>query len=132
MLLSQSSSSIPLTERLLVAHSGSGFNALRNANGFSFVRFSKKNDAGRGGLVVLCSKEARNRPTLDAVFEPFEEVKKELLLVPTVPQDSLARHKYTDKSEAAINEQIKFVSYCFFILKKFSAFYKIYHTNIYS
>ncbi|KAJ4725514.1 Ferritin [Melia azedarach] len=106
MLLSQSSSSIPLTERLLVAHSGSGFNALRNANGFSFVRFSKKNDAGRGGLVVLCSKEARNRPTLDAVFEPFEEVKKELLLVPTVPQDSLARHKYTDKSEAAINEQI--------------------------
>ncbi|KAL3850576.1 hypothetical protein ACJIZ3_012458 [Penstemon smallii] len=43
---------------------------------------------------------------LDVVFEPFEEVKKELLLVPSLPQASLARHKFSDSSEAAINEQI--------------------------
>ncbi|XP_076944996.1 ferritin-3, chloroplastic-like [Bidens hawaiensis] len=40
------------------------------------------------------------------VFEPFEEVKKELNLVPSVPQQTLARQKYADDSEAAINEQI--------------------------
>ncbi|XP_047321135.1 cytosolic endo-beta-N-acetylglucosaminidase 1 [Impatiens glandulifera] len=47
-----------------------------------------------------------NRPISGVVFEPFEEVKKELMLVPTVPQDSLARHKFLADSEAAINEQI--------------------------
>lgn len=65
-------------------------------------------------VVVLASKEAHNRryrPTLEIVFDPFEEVKKELLLVPTVPYASLARQKYTDQSEAAINEQIKLVSF---------------------
>ncbi|KAM1494731.1 hypothetical protein ACFX15_028630 [Malus domestica] len=50
---------------------------------------------------------ADNRPTLEVVFDPLEEVKKELLLVPTIPHASLARQKYSDKSEAAINEQIK-------------------------
>lgn len=40
------------------------------------------------------------------VFQPFEEVQKELLLVPSRPHDSLARHKYVDDCEAAINEQI--------------------------
>lgn len=62
-------------------------------------------------VLVLASKEAHNRPTLEIVFDPFEEVKKELLLVPTVPYASLARQKYTDQSEAAINEQIKLVSF---------------------
>lgn len=52
--------------------------------------------------------EANNRAALDVVFEPFEEVKKELLLVPTVPQQSLGRHKYSDECENAINEQIKY------------------------
>ncbi|KAI7754671.1 hypothetical protein M8C21_012775 [Ambrosia artemisiifolia] len=40
------------------------------------------------------------------VFEPFKEVKKELDLVPSVPQQSIARQKYADASEASINEQI--------------------------
>ena len=43
------------------------------------------------------------------IFEPFVEVKKELDLVPSMPQVSLARQKFTDESEAAINEQIKWV-----------------------
>ncbi|KAH8496835.1 hypothetical protein Peur_054571 [Populus x canadensis] len=58
------------------------------------------------GFVVCASKGANNRPLTGVVFEPFEEVKKELNLVPNVPQVSLARQKFTDESEAAINEQI--------------------------
>lgn len=61
-------------------------------------------------LVFSATKGSSNNRILTGVlFEPFEEVKKELDLVPIVPQDSLARHKFHDASEAAINEQIKFV-----------------------
>nr|CAH05075.1 ferritin [Erigeron canadensis] len=49
---------------------------------------------------------SNNKPITGVVFEPFEEVKKELNLVPTVPQQSLARQKYADDSESIINEQI--------------------------
>lgn len=73
------------------------------------LRFSSpKND---NGLVVFSSKNANNSPLTGVIFAPFEEVKKELDLVPTVPQLSLARHKFTDDCEAAINEQIKWVSF---------------------
>uniref|UniRef100_A0A5B6ZJU9 Ferritin n=1 Tax=Davidia involucrata TaxID=16924 RepID=A0A5B6ZJU9_DAVIN len=58
------------------------------------------------GPVVCVSKGTNSRPLTGIVFEPFEEVKKELLLVPTIPQVSLARQKFADDSEAAINEQI--------------------------
>ncbi|KAL4574996.1 hypothetical protein LXL04_021836 [Taraxacum kok-saghyz] len=47
-----------------------------------------------------------HRPLAGVVFEPFEEVKKELSLVSSLPQQSLARQKYDDESEASINEQI--------------------------
>ncbi|TVU27432.1 hypothetical protein EJB05_30042 [Eragrostis curvula] len=40
------------------------------------------------------------------VFQPFEELKGELSLVPQSPNQSLARHKFVDECEAAINEQI--------------------------
>ncbi|KAL4304497.1 hypothetical protein GQ457_10G012350 [Hibiscus cannabinus] len=56
--------------------------------------------------VVWASKEDNHRPISNVLFDPFEEVKKELLLVPSVPQDSLSRHRYTDRCEAAINDQI--------------------------
>jgi ferritin heavy chain len=109
MILSSSSSSSSIA--LKASHSSfsfsssaSTFNALKNSNGLSFVRYPKRN------VVVFASKEGSKKGTSEIVFEPFEEVKKELLLVPTVPQASLARQKYTDQSEAAINEQIKFVS----------------------
>ncbi|KAI3470919.1 hypothetical protein Pfo_027582 [Paulownia fortunei] len=70
--------------------------------------FSQKNFVGRSGngVVVCAAKHTNNKPLTGVVFEPFEEVKKELMLVPTVPQDSLARQKYADECEAAINEQI--------------------------
>lgn len=43
------------------------------------------------------------------VFRPFEEVEKDSLLIPLNPQLSLARHRFSDVCEAAINEQIKYV-----------------------
>ncbi|CAK7330455.1 unnamed protein product [Dovyalis caffra] len=78
--------------------------AFKNVNGFSVVRYPKKNV---GGLVVLASKEAKDKLlTLDVVFKPFEEVKKELSMVPTTPHESLARQNFCDHCEAAINDQI--------------------------
>lgn len=77
-------------------------------------------------LVVRAAKGSTNHRALTGViFEPFEEVKKELDLVPTVPQASLARQKYADESEAVVNEQIKlllslfltgFNFFCYFIV----------------
>ncbi|XAR71901.1 Ferroxidase [Bertholletia excelsa] len=59
------------------------------------------------GVVVCASKGSSNtKPLTGVVFEPFEEVKKELSLVPNVPQASLARQKYSNECEAALNEQI--------------------------
>ncbi|KAJ8533104.1 hypothetical protein K7X08_015993 [Anisodus acutangulus] len=40
------------------------------------------------------------------VFEPFDEVKKDEFMVPMTPQTSLARQRFADECEAAINEQI--------------------------
>lgn len=40
------------------------------------------------------------------LFQPFEEVKSDEFLVPITPSVSLARQKYADECEAAINEQI--------------------------
>ncbi|GFQ07394.1 ferritin-2 chloroplastic [Phtheirospermum japonicum] len=71
-----------------------------------FLHFRRTNFRGKNGCVVCVAKHANNKPLTGVVFEPFEEVKKELMLVPSVPQDSLARQKFSDESEAAINEQI--------------------------
>ncbi|XVE69476.1 hypothetical protein DITRI_Ditri09bG0155200 [Diplodiscus trichospermus] len=72
---------------------------------FSILRVSSPRN-GTGSLVVCAAKGANSKPLTGVVFEPFVEVKKELDLVPTVPQVSLARQKYSDECEAAINEQI--------------------------
>lgn len=45
---------------------------------------------------------------------PFEEVKKELDLIPIVPHISLACQQYSDECEEVINEHME----CFFFLKK--------------
>ncbi|XP_047270733.1 ferritin-2, chloroplastic isoform X2 [Capsicum annuum] len=74
-------------------------------NLFCLESFSAK--SGKG-FMVCASKATNHKPLTGVVFEPFEELKREFTLVPTVPQDSLARQKYSDDCEAAINEQIKF------------------------
>ncbi|KAM1141614.1 hypothetical protein FF1_041491 [Malus domestica] len=80
------------------------FSPLTSTSMSSILRFSPARN--ESGVVVCASKNANNRPLTGVVFEPFEEVKKELDLVPSLPQVSLARQKFTDESEAAINEQI--------------------------
>ncbi|KAL6977509.1 Ferritin-3, chloroplastic [Sarracenia purpurea var. burkii] len=62
---------------------------------------------GNSGFALsAAAKSSDNRPFTGVVFAPFEEVKKELMLVPSAPQVSLARHKFAGDCEAAINEQI--------------------------
>lgn len=51
--------------------------------------------------------DANRRLMTGVVFEPFEELKHELALVPIMPDQSLARQKYSNDCEAALNEQIK-------------------------
>jgi ferritin heavy chain len=84
---------------------------------------------GSGGLVIFASNGVNNRRALEVVFEPFEEVKKELLLVPTEASDSLARQKYTEECVAAINEQIKWV--CIINLKVFNFKKNLCHLHAY-
>ncbi|KAG5090198.1 hypothetical protein JHK82_048976 [Glycine max] len=70
-------------------------------------------------LVPCATKDSNNHPLTDVIFEPFEEVKKELNLVPTVPQASLARKKYTNDYKATIKEQISVeynVSYVYHVI----------------
>ncbi|OAY69034.1 ferritin-4, chloroplastic-like [Ananas comosus] len=61
-----------------------------------------------GGAVFAAAAKggSASRAITGVVFEPFEEVKSELALVPQALDQSLARHKYADDCEGAINEQI--------------------------
>lgn len=76
----------------------------------SVPRFS----SGRwDGSVVAMAAGANRRSFTGVVFEPFKELKQELALVPTMPDQSLARQKYSNESEAALNEQIKWEFFLF-------------------
>ena len=92
---------------------------LPNSSSSGIIRYSQS--LGKN-LVPCATKDTNNRPLTGVVFEPFEEVKKELDLVPTVPQASLARQKYTDDCEATINEQIKCVTLLLTFLLSFFFF----------
>ncbi|XP_008804106.1 ferritin-2, chloroplastic [Phoenix dactylifera] len=59
-----------------------------------------------GSVVAMAAGDANPRSITGVVFEPFEELKQELALVPTMPDQSLARQKYSNECEAALNEQI--------------------------
>ncbi|PKU65221.1 ferritin-3, chloroplastic-like [Dendrobium catenatum] len=61
---------------------------------------------GSAGRVVAATGDERSGALTGFLFEPFEEVQHELALVPSSPDKSLARQKYVDECEAAINEQI--------------------------
>jgi len=54
---------------------------------------------------VCCCCKCTNGIT-GVIFEPFEEVKKDVLAVPIAHNVSLARQNYQDQAESAINEQI--------------------------
>nr|P29036.2 RecName: Full=Ferritin-1, chloroplastic; AltName: Full=ZmFer1; Flags: Precursor [Zea mays] len=56
---------------------------------------------------AACRAAGKGKEVLSGVvFQPFEEIKGELALVPQSPDKSLARHKFVDDCEAALNEQI--------------------------
>ncbi|KAE8099126.1 hypothetical protein FH972_017131 [Carpinus fangiana] len=59
-----------------------------------------------GKLIVSASNEIVGTPLTGVLFHPFEELKKDALLVPVSPQVSIARQRYSEECEAAINEQI--------------------------
>lgn len=62
------------------------------------------------GAVAVCRAAGKGKEVLSGVvFQPFEELKGELSLVPQAKDQSLARQKFVDECEAAINEQIKSV-----------------------
>jgi ferritin heavy chain len=66
------------------------------------LRVDKKWGSGK---FTVCA--ATTVPLTGVIFEPFEEVKKDYLAVPIVPQVSLARQNFSDECESVINEQIK-------------------------
>lgn len=104
MLLKAAATLSPLVNNGVDGKSTFTANPLYSANASSIKHFSSGRSAS--GLVMCASKETNSRPLTGVVFEPFEEVKRELFMVPTVPQDSLARQKFANDCEAAINEQI--------------------------
>lgn len=52
---------------------------------------------------------APHQPFSGLGFELFEELKHELFLIPSMPDQSIARQRFSDDCEAAFNQQIKFV-----------------------
>ncbi|CAA3002912.1 ferritin-1, chloroplastic-like [Olea europaea var. sylvestris] len=76
---------------------------LSRSSSFSSLALSRKRDNGFTGYAL---SETNSMPLTGVVFQPFEEVKKDDYIVPIVPQVSLARQRFSEESEAAINEQI--------------------------
>ncbi|KAF5750786.1 Ferretin 1 isoform 1 [Tripterygium wilfordii] len=60
----------------------------------------------QNGVVVSAAGATNEFPLTGVLFQPFEEVKKEIVNVPVAPHISLARQRYAEDCEAAINEQI--------------------------
>lgn len=61
---------------------------------------------GKAGSLVVSMASGQEKTLTGVFFEPFEEVKEQLSLVPSVPNQSLARQKFSEDSESAVNEQI--------------------------
>ncbi|KAH7656742.1 Ferroxidase protein [Dioscorea alata] len=74
----------------------------------AFVRLSKGvSKRQTSSFVSMVVSGDNSRPMAGVIFEPFEELKHDSsFLVPSVPDQSLARQKFTNNSEAAINDQI--------------------------
>ncbi|KAJ4979268.1 hypothetical protein NE237_010048 [Protea cynaroides] len=104
-------------------HSSSSVSLSSLNSSFSFVPTPRRK--GRDGFVVSnVAQDSGSQLVTGVVFEPFEEMKKVPLstLVPISSMQSLARQKYSDECEAAINEQINVeynVSYVYHALFAF-------------
>ncbi|XP_041996768.1 ferritin-2, chloroplastic-like isoform X2 [Salvia splendens] len=79
---------------------------LSGSSCFRGLVLAKKSE--NGFVASASSNHAVTVPLAGVVFHPFEEVKKEELAIPIAPDLSIARHKFSQECESAINEQIKF------------------------
>ncbi|XP_047334246.1 ferritin-1, chloroplastic-like [Impatiens glandulifera] len=84
-----------------VQRSGNGQQPLLNPSMMTSFQQKKREN----GFFVSASSNS-NMVLSGVVFNPFEEVKKEVLAIPVSPQHSLARQKFVDDCESALNEQI--------------------------
>ncbi|KAL8517197.1 hypothetical protein ACS0TY_015428 [Phlomoides rotata] len=80
-----------------------------SSSAFSGQIWGKKRD--NGFAAAMSTNETVAQPLTGVMFQPFEEVKKDELMVPITPDTSFARHKYSKECESAVNEQIN-VEYC--------------------
>ncbi|RZC86268.1 hypothetical protein C5167_007454 [Papaver somniferum] len=76
----------------------------------SSVSLSSSQRRTDGFVMSVSGNQSINNPspvTTGVVFEPFVEVQKELQVISDLPQEqSLARHKFSNVCEAAINDHI--------------------------
>ncbi|KAL2484881.1 Ferritin-1 [Abeliophyllum distichum] len=86
---------------LLSVSSSSNLSSLSSSSSVFNLVLPKKRLTG---FAVYAEKSSL--PLTGVVFQPFEEVKKDALTVPISPQLSLARQRFSEECEAAINEQI--------------------------
>lgn len=116
MALAASSSSSLAAKQLAGVITSSSCYSKSNA---SLVKLGCISPRTKRSLRVSAAVDADSMPLTGVVFQPFEEVKREVLDVPISPLLSLARQKYEDECEAAINEQIKSVSFHLHLLHLF-------------
>ncbi|RWW53166.1 hypothetical protein BHE74_00040366 [Ensete ventricosum] len=81
--------------------------AVRPSFSSSFAPFRSPRRMNRRVSTAVAA--GSNHAITGVVFQPFEEIKSDVSLVPVAPDLSIARHKYADECEAAINVQIKSV-----------------------
>lgn len=116
MALAASSSSSVAAKQLSGLITSSSCYSKSNA---SLVKLGCISPRTKRSLKVSAAVDANSMTLTGVVFQPFEEVKREVLDVPISPLLSLARQKYEDECEAAINEQIKSVSFHLHLLHLF-------------
>ena len=81
--------------------------AVRPSLSSSFAPFRSPTRMNRRVSTAVAA--GSNHVITGVVFQPFEEIKSDVSLVPVAPDLSIARQKYADECEAAINVQIKSV-----------------------
>ncbi|KAM7526525.1 hypothetical protein LguiA_016427 [Lonicera macranthoides] len=77
-----------------------------SSSGVGAITSSFSSSMGRSRRRNAVEVSAMGENSSGVVFKPFEEVKKEELVIPIAPHLSLARHTFLDDCEAAINVQI--------------------------
>ncbi|XP_015897410.3 ferritin-3, chloroplastic [Ziziphus jujuba] len=78
----------------------------RDGFGLPFFGLTSQQGIRSTKFLASVSKEPETLSLESVIFRPFEELKKDDLVVPVNPHLSLARQFYSEECEAAVNEQI--------------------------